>query len=1432
MASNPTPSGSDMPVPDLANLQSLLRAALALGVVSPDEEIEARSQLANRLILKYDRGGPQRNTQDLRDAIEHSDAVLRRLPRDSPTRLPHLNRLSYAHMSEYTASRSRRALDEAVACGRLARLEAAAAGLPENDMELYCDILNNVGVALSYRGQYGREEASEASSAPAAGGRNASAADLDLDEAIGCAREMQTCTRPGTERHAMALLNLASRLKARGDPASHAEAVDLLRQLQVISPPGSVSGLATMQLGQMAVAKYQKSDVLEDLDDALRQMREGMDVMPEGSELRPQYLNLVTVLYSKRYKKVDDVADLRNAVRFSHMALAAVPASHGVRSGYLVQHMRLLRDFVNATASVQEVSEATLEANQHLTNMPREYRERHDCRTLYGEVLGRKYTLSRELEDLDAAVHHIVTVCYDYNARVEQSGTRPQINTSIVYGLSSNVRKLSRAPSGPVRDAGAKNVYDQIATACKSHDFVNGLLSIRAETVTLLGIYADAACSKEAISDEDAQKRATEIELHKATELEDRRSRTPRKPEDYQTELGLRSLAMDPTNKRVVMDLSGLMTDILGYDPSEPVSHTEFVARQARLEKESIEKAKADGKHPNPKLCHMCRLVKPLSLTTETTDGRRAFTWNPEGSFLPFGTWHQLKQRQHCSICRLVLSLITTDPVTNNLHPRLAAIDREIQGVQLRASEVQASGEVVLTVEYGMREVGELRIATERNYTSALRQGWEAREQHHEFGDLIGSAHNQDGQAGRVNGPLHSATGQQVNPSLLGRWLNDCELNHGGACNRSHSHRGERSDTVINLAFIDVIDNCLVSATSAVKYFALSYVWGTVDMSPTLLANYESRCQKGGLPPQLPHTIADTIVLVRALGERYLWVDALCIVQDNPENKMRDIARMDVIYSRAFATVVALRGASADAGLPGVRPGTRYPQQVEPLVVNAGDEDLDCNPGPNSDPDRELVKGKEKVTLHLVATPTPLHLALETSRWDTRGWTFQERLLSRRCLYFADRYVYFQCSRHVLSECGVNGPVRGKQRFWDYNDGKKTLTAFLENPLSDLHHGELTDLTPELRRAKAFAGYVKLVEKYTTRKLSHDADIINAFLGTFAVLNASFQSDIFCGLPAAALDLALLWAPAARLSRRGSTLGLAIRQNIEGKPALGHLLPTNRGTVLQIWGPAEQQTFDQNIDRRFPSWSWVGWVGAVEYRLFAEMRPEEPPPKSLIKEFAINMDGKALQTIPGRKQQRVPSLDDSPSTSATRYDTAISLANLHLNDPDAENKPIASPSLPNILQFLAPTVPLSAFTISTQCEYISALHHIHASGQQAVRHILDRAGARCGLWWEQAGYVYIGRGVSAAAERKMLLVGVSQHHDTFRARTGPSRAEGEIRLFDPAVYPEIGPGSGLVNVLAVDLDMGHEFGERITVARIHARAWEEAGPVMKMVRLA
>lgn len=432
----------------------------------------------------------------------------------------------------------------------------------------------------------------------------------------------------------------------------------------------------------------------------------------------------------------------------------------------------------------------------------------------------------------------------------------------------------------------------------------------------------------------------------------------------------------------------------------------------------------------------------------------------------------------------------------------------------------------------------------------------------------------------------------------------------------------------------------------------------------------------------------------------------------------------------------------------------------------------------------------------MVATPIPLHLALEVSTLDKRGWILQEQLLSRRCLYFTSRYVCFQCGREILKECGVNQPMRTKpeersNRVRSINFAPPTI---IDNPLLNLQ--ELAEFGPMKRQFKAFAAYAKLVKKYTLRKLSYESDVLNAFSGLFAILNEYFESDIIIGLPTSAFDLALLWAPATIIPRRGCKL------------------PTMETLKLG------------QVDRSFPSWSWAGWTGPIEYRFFTESKwAEEPLPTPLAESYILQANGK-LQTIPARVsvKERLP--NSAPGTSENPA------SDHSANTPPA---PLPSPTAilpPTLLQLFAPYVPLTAFTISPTRDYISSQEHIHSNSRQSVRHILDRHGKRCGLWWEQAGYVYVGRDMSPNAESKMLLIGISQHGDTYRAREGPSRVEGTIRLFDEDAYSSVGKGSGLVNVLAIDLDMpDHEYAERITVARIHIKAWEEAGPWTRWVQL-
>lgn len=157
-------------------------------------------------------------------------------------------------------------------------------------------------------------------------------------------------------------------------------------------------------------------------------------------------------------------------------------------------------------------------------------------------------------------------------------------------------------------------------------------------------------------------------------------------------------------------------------------------------------------------------------------------------------------------------------------------------------------------------------------------------------------------------------------------WIGACETWHKDTCEPLMPTKSK----TFSIRVIDVCENCLIQKNFGCRYIALSYLWGQCNTFLTLkknLACLEERESLSKYIEQIPWTIRDAICLTRRLGERYLWVDALCIIQDDGENKSDAIANMDAVYNHALVTIVASSGTDANAGLPGVRPGTRKSRQ-------------------------------------------------------------------------------------------------------------------------------------------------------------------------------------------------------------------------------------------------------------------------------------------------------------------------------------------------------------------------------------------------------------------------------------------------------------------------------------------------------------------------
>lgn len=366
----------------------------------------------------------------------------------------------------------------------------------------------------------------------------------------------------------------------------------------------------------------------------------------------------------------------------------------------------------------------------------------------------------------------------------------------------------------------------------------------------------------------------------------------------------------------------------------------------------------------------------------------------------------------------------------------------------------------------------------------------------------------------------------KIDLGMCSKWLRDCEIHHLSHC-QDLGREIEKTPLPQGFRVIDTVDECIVLAPQNCRYIALSYVWGQVATLRLIEENIEELESPGSLArhrTSLSRTVQDAIHVVRSMGERYLWVDGLCIIQNSPQ-KAGQISNMDTIYGAALLTLVAAYGSDANAGLRGVRPGSRVFDQAAATIWH----------------DLTLV----------AAAPSPGDIT--ESVWATRGWTYQEQLLSQRLLVFTtDGQAVWQCTSSLLLEDGPSIiKTRPPRRLRQLRAGLR-----FNEPQSEPNQtlSPLPPLPPlPLHRPDAITEYVAVVEGYTKRRLTFVDDVLVAFQGFGSILQRRLNSGFLAGLPEAYLDQALLWTPSTKQERR-------------------------EGSKKQI-----------------PSWSWAGWSGHTHY---------------------------------------------------------------------------------------------------------------------------------------------------------------------------------------------------------------------------------------------
>lgn len=470
------------------------------------------------------------------------------------------------------------------------------------------------------------------------------------------------------------------------------------------------------------------------------------------------------------------------------------------------------------------------------------------------------------------------------------------------------------------------------------------------------------------------------------------------------------------------------------------------------------------------------------------------------------GSWRQVLSRsQSCPFCRLVIECIEATVASTR-----GDFPNETDQIELSNRASWKMCILIFHFNSTLSKVYSNRADLEREARAIRRRrgGEEVQRLIVSWSGCKALGQIQQVVEGRPDEPHGKAfAGRVVHPDkldwgLLRWWLRHCERYHGKLCEAAATSAA--LELPRNMRVIDVIRRRVVPYREGWEYVALTYVWGEGLMRRAMPKMKKDMAggigsEKGvALPESLPQTITDAIEAVKRLGYQYLWVDSLCIIQDDDMDRHHQLLFMDSVYVNASLTIAAASGDNADYGLPGMR----RPRKFQQLREEISDVTL-ALPLPRFD---ELNMG-------------------DTLAWNTRGWTFQEKVLSRRLLIFTDFQVYFRCSNGVWSEDTATETTGRPGQLFRWGDDKLPHDYSTRRPYSlvdFLHYGSLKLAKVDARGS--FANYAAVVEEYTQRTLTNVGDSLPAIEGVLRVLDPAPDAYV-AGVCRRYFLEAILWHP-------------------------------------------------------------------------------------------------------------------------------------------------------------------------------------------------------------------------------------------------------------------------------------------------------------------
>jgi hypothetical protein len=354
-----------------------------------------------------------------------------------------------------------------------------------------------------------------------------------------------------------------------------------------------------------------------------------------------------------------------------------------------------------------------------------------------------------------------------------------------------------------------------------------------------------------------------------------------------------------------------------------------------------------------------------------------------------------------------------------------------------------------------------------------------------------------------IKAAVPHSTGSTSSYTQAVRWISYCEALHS-RCAKSPKSAGPRRLVDIGTNKSRFAQRVKLIETNDVKYqyVCLSHCWGdSISPCSTTTTSYEENIQD--IPwEKLSLTFQDTIAFARKLQVRYIWIDAICIMQDSNEDWAREVSNMAQIFEGAYFTIAATASKDDSEGLHREEQGGLYNTHM----IRTGQKGL-----------REgKIHYRRRLPHFSIRSKRPQYAEpVTTFPLLHRGWAAQERLLSPRVLHFTSTELVWECLEASGCQC-----LQGSDPFYNAETiealDPKTSHASLVVPSAPL------DVDEQLI---AFMRWQLLVREMSKTKLTLSKDKLPAFSGLAQQFHAGlpFVGDYRAGLWRADFENGLLW---------------------------------------------------------------------------------------------------------------------------------------------------------------------------------------------------------------------------------------------------------------------------------------------------------------------